>query len=187
MQGNSFTVNTFGNASGNIYSNCLQGTPSGMYQCASFQHNPGVSAAVQWQVGGNNFTFQSNGVGIAPAGWQTSDRRIKKNITPFSVSDAITTIMSIPVVEWDRIEADEATGEYLHQVGWIAQDVQPHFPKAVHEYDDWRSLPPLEEGGESRLENRGKKLALDHSAMTALLWKAVQELTTRLTQLEAQA
>jgi hypothetical protein len=34
------------------------------------------------------------------------------------------------------------------------------------------------------LENRGKKLALDHGAMGAALWKAFQELQNRVVALE---
>jgi hypothetical protein len=182
MQGNSFTVNTFGNSSGNIFSNALQGTPSGMYQCVSLQHQPGVSAGIVLQVGGSNFIHNSSGTAICSGGWTTSDRATKKNIVPLT-DVATPLVMAIPVTEWDRLTKNE-DGTELHQVGWVAQDVLPHFPKAVYEYDDIHALPALEGSDEPRLENRGKKLALDHGAMGAALWKAFQELQNRVVALE---
>lgn len=182
MQGNFLTCATFGNSNGNLFSNIVAGSPGGMYQCVSLQHQPGVSAAVQIQAGGQSFSFRSDGIGIAPGGWQTSDRATKKNIKALP-NGALAAVMAIPATEWDRIAVDQATGKSLHQVGWVAQDVQPVFARAVHTYRDWQALPPLEEGGEPRLEDRGNKLAIDPIAMTALLWKAVQELNNRVNQL----
>ena len=184
MINNTITCNSFGNSSGNIFSNMVGASPGGMFQCLSFQHTPGTFAAMQMQVGGNNFTFNSSGVANCNGGWQSSDRKTKHNIT--ALPDAATAaVMAIPVSEWDRIGAiDEATGKELHQVGWVAQDVQPHFPKAIYTQHRTQSLPALEEGGETRLEILGSQLTLDPSAMTALLWKAFQELINRVTALE---
>jgi hypothetical protein len=170
-----------------IYSNALDGSPGGMYQCLSMQHTPGTYAAIQLQVGGNNFTFNSNGTANAVGAWVDSDSREKTNIVAYSAGAAgaaIAAVMAIPVKEWDRPTPDPATGKVLHQVGWVAQDVQAHYPKAVYEVFKAHVVAPTTEDAESKVVDDGLRLTLDHGAMTALLWKAVQEIVTRLKQLE---
>jgi hypothetical protein len=77
----------------------------------------------------------------------TSDERIKENIVLADLDICYSNLKNIPLkyYKWrDDIYTDEEVND-RHKLGWIAQDVEGIFPKAVtqssmHGYDDLRSL-----------------------------------------------
>jgi len=67
----------------------------------------------------------SNGVFYAQGFVNTSDRRLKNNIV--DVSGALQTINTLQVKEFDKkcsMECDSCCEETIHQIGFIAQEVQ---------------------------------------------------------------
>ena len=86
-----------------------------------------VNTEIYYYVNGSTrFVMASNGVMYATGGFvQGSDRRLKKNIV--DVSNALQTINQLQVKEFDKkcsFECDDCTEETIHQIGFIAQDVQ---------------------------------------------------------------
>lgn len=72
------------------------------------------------------FVMASNGVMYATGGFvQGSDRRLKKNIQ--EVSNALEIINTLQVKEFDKkcsFDCEDCTEETIHQIGFIAQEVQ---------------------------------------------------------------
>jgi hypothetical protein len=97
--------------------------------------------------GDTHITSGSLGVGVAPnatdgridasndiVAFQTSDRRLKKNITP--ITNALEKVKSLTGVMFDWKEETKSVHGYEgHDVGIIAQDVQAVLPEAVRTND----------------------------------------------------
>jgi hypothetical protein len=98
-------------------------------------------------VGDARITSGSLGVGVAPnatdgridasndiVAFQTSDRRLKENITP--ITNALEKVKSLTGVMFDWKEETKSVHGYEgHDVGIIAQDVQAVLPEAVRTND----------------------------------------------------
>lgn len=76
--------------------------------------------------GVSRFIMATNGVMYATGGFvQGSDRRLKSNIV--DVSNALQTINKLQVKEFDKkcsFDCNDCTEESIHQIGFIAQEVQ---------------------------------------------------------------
>jgi hypothetical protein len=121
----------------------------------------------------------SLGVGVAPnatdgridasndiVAFQTSDRRLKENITP--ITNALEKVKSLTGVMFDWKEETKSVHGYEgHDVGIIAQDVQAVLPEAV------------------RTNDTGY-LSVRYEKMIALLIEANKELATRVEELESK-
>lgn len=94
-----------------------------------------------------------------------SDRRAKSNIVP--TTKGLAEIIQLQPVEFDR--ANPATGSQ-HEIGLIAQDVQPIVPEAV-----WQAGIPLRDGT-GGLDTATPTLALSSETLTALNINAIKEL-----------
>jgi len=126
------------------------------------------------------FNAQSN-VGGVGAYLNVSDRRAKSGIVP--TTKGLAEVLQLQPVEFDR--DNPATGTQ-HEIGFVAQDVQPIVPEAV-----WQAGIPLRDGS-GGLESAEPTLALSESTITALNVRAIQELnaiiatlTDRIAALEA--
>jgi hypothetical protein len=129
--------------------------------------------------GDARITSGSLGVGVAPnatdgridasndiVAFQTSDRRLKENITP--IANALEKVRSLTGVMFDwKEETKHVHGYEGHDVGIIAQDVQAVLPEAV------------------RTNDTGY-LSVRYEKMIALLIEANKELATRVEELEAK-
>ena len=131
---------------------------------------------------GDDFCFnpQSSVGGNGPY-LNTSDRRAKTNIAP--TTKGLAEVLQLQPVEFDRNNA--ATGAQ-HEIGFVAQDVQPIVPEAV-----WTAGIPLRDGS-GGLDSADPTLALSESTLTALNVNAIKELnalivalTDRIAALEA--
>ena len=62
-----------------------------------------------------------------------SDERIKKNIVPADLNRCYEIVKNIPLVHysWDDGLYDEQAVKDRSRLGWIAQQVEPFFPKAI--------------------------------------------------------
>jgi hypothetical protein len=130
-------------------------------------------------VGDARITSGSLGVGVAPnatdgridasndiVAFQTSDRRLKENITP--ITNALEKVRSLTGVMFDWKEETKSVHGYEgHDVGIIAQDVQAVLPEAV------------------RTNDTGY-LSVRYEKMIALLIEANKELATRVEELESK-
>jgi hypothetical protein len=106
------------------------------------------------------FTFQSDGIAKAPASWQNgSDERLKENIEV--IPHALAKLQQVRGCTFNRIDFG---GRGF--AGVIAQDVQAVLPQGV-----------------SVMDEKGH-LAVDTTAVVALLIEAVKELTARVAALE---
>jgi len=139
----------------------------------------------------------------------TSDERVKENITTASLDRCYEVVKSIPLKRYrwkDSTYSDEEIGFDRHTLGWIAQDVQPYFPKAVKTgsfttlvtYTGSSSITGsdglnqiIHPGDKVRDVLAGSKqfdnmLSLDETQMMRMLYGTVQKLQQKVEALEAQ-
>ncbi|MDR7370344.1 tail fiber domain-containing protein [Flavobacterium aquidurense] len=97
-------------------------------------------------------TVSSNG-----AFANTSDERLKTNVT--KVENGLADVMQLNPVTYDKKRTLESNNYDLHEIGFIAQDLQKIFPKGV-----------VFEG-----TDKDKLLAVNYDAIIPVLTKAIQE------------
>ena len=90
---------------------------------------------VNWlfEIGKNNsslFHVDANGNEYAVTNNQTSDRRLKTNITPLAESGGLASINQLKPVTFNWLSPDYTKAE---QIGLIAQDIEKIFPQLVSE------------------------------------------------------
>jgi len=117
----------------------------------------------------------------------SSDRRIKTNIQ-YITDDATSKIMALKPCRFELIADPSNT-----QLGFVAQDVETVIPEAVDgkKYDyEWKR----DERGNTVLDSNGQLIMTDNPRyrgfsdrpLIAMLVKAVQELSARLSNVEAK-
>jgi len=140
----------------------------------------GVAAAVntnqasrKWSYGpdgnGNFLVFNDAGVGMfmtyGANGWTAgSDERMKKNIKPLELG-----LEQIKALKPARFDYNQDESESSARVGFIAQEVLPVLPHAVHVPEDSEQM-----------------MGVSATEMIPVLVKAIQELEARLAALEAK-
>lgn len=112
------------------------------------------------QEGMVTWVFHSNGA--ATGNWVTaSDKRIKENVTV--IAEPLMKMQQLRGVEWDRLDTP------AHGYGFIAQEVEKVFPKAVKSY----GKTTLRDGSEiedvKSVDTFGVAAALHHEAILALM------------------
>jgi hypothetical protein len=117
-----------------------------------------------------SFVFRSNGVAWASltsvAGWTAgSDAKLKENVTP--ISYGLDAVLAMKPVEFDWLDGG------AHDIGFIAQDMADVVPEVIDDVDDDN-------------DEQTTTLHMRKDALTAVLVKAVQELTARVAELEAR-
>jgi hypothetical protein len=140
-----------------VFASSWSGQTASLYA----QHSPSVWAGFVIAIGSSAFfTFQSDGIAKAPASWQNgSDERLKENIEV--IPHALAKLQQVRGCTFNRIDFG---GRGF--AGVIAQDVQAVLPQGV-----------------SVMDEKGH-LAVDTTAVVALLIEAVKELTARVAALE---
>jgi len=109
--------------------------------------------------GGGNFTTNN------------SDRNMKTNIVPMDIN-ALKIIDSLETKYFNWTEKANRGDTSIRKAGIIAQDLKELMPEGVYG-TEWK---------DDNKESNG--LSLDENATTALLVKAIQELTARIKELE---
>jgi len=106
------------------------------------------------------FSFDTSGNGNALSGsWVNgSDARLKENVKP--LDKGLLDILSLRPVSYNRIGAEQT------EIGFIAQEVQPIIPEVVHD--------------------TGEYLGISYGNITAVLVKAIQELSAEVEALKAK-
>tara|TARA_Y100000004_G_scaffold166293_1_gene197900 strand:- start:4381 stop:6768 length:2388 start_codon:yes stop_codon:yes gene_type:complete len=122
------------------------------------------------------FIFDSDGRGYANNTFTTfSDSRLKKNI--IEIPYGLDTVNKLKPKKYVRYSGDIKDGEVVleedgwDEVGFLAQDIKEIIPELI-------SNPNND-------ETKGF-YAMDDGKMTSILVKAIQELSTKVTKLEAQ-
>ena len=134
-------------------------------------------------VGGGVKFYMNGGAGSYYfAGSNLSDRNLKENIETITTSSIDLIKQVIPkTFNWKIDNNNTPHG------GFIAQEMQPLFPKLVSgtDYDESKT-----DDGDPNDENAGKcnptGLAFDYNGYTAYLTKAMQELITKVETLEQE-
>ena len=93
----------------------------------------------------------------------TSDGTLKENVTP--IGSQYETVKALNPVTYTWIDTD-FMGDQT-ELGFIAQDVQPHIPEVIS-------------------TNGDGKLSLDYQKLTATLTKALQEAIAKIETLETK-
>lgn len=154
--------------------------------------------------GGVYYSFYGSTTAILASGsWTTSDARFKDVQTHRgAIPEALPAVMQIPVkhFSWTKelaLGRDMVGGDTAF--GWLAQDVEPVIPQAVHdvvppkhelEMRAFLAGVPQPEEGTPEAEELGEReditfKAMNDHYMLVTLWQAVQELTARVQELEA--
>ena len=120
---------------------------------------------------GNGAFEISSPVAMKPGGtaWtSTSDRRLKANIISANVITCENLIRNLDLKRytWD----DQVPGDDRTQLGWIAQEVEQHFPKAIVK----KNMYGLEDCH-----------LLDSSQITMAMYGALKRCISRIDELEA--
>lgn len=156
-------------------SSSLLGFHNGTTQ-TGYIYNDYAASVFQWVSSGNNIQIvnTSNGVQLTAGAtsWSSiSDERLK-NITG-NIENAVESLMTLRTIKhtW---KLDESNKENF---GLIAQDVQKVFPQVI----DINKLP-------SKLDDEYKDdteyLAVRYTELVPVLIKAIQEMNTKIIQLE---
>jgi hypothetical protein len=71
-------------------------------------------------------------------GAETSDERVKSNIESANLELCFSTIQALKLryFAWDHDFLEYYEGNDTHQLGFIAQEVQDHFPKSIYQYSN---------------------------------------------------
>jgi hypothetical protein len=106
------------------------------------------------------FSFDTSGNGNALSGsWVNgSDARLKENIK--TIDKGLADVLSLRPVSYNRIGSEQT------EIGFIAQEVQPIIPEVVHD--------------------TGEYLGISYGNITAVLVKAIQELSAEVEALKAK-
>jgi hypothetical protein len=124
---------------------------------------------------GGGFTFYGNGVCTKGDGTTTwvfsSDRNVKENIELANLDTCYDNIKNIPLKRFSYKDGVVTPGSDRMRLGWIAQEVQPVFPKAV---------VTIQAG------SYGECLGLNVDQLNAALYGAVQKLIQKVEILEAK-
>lgn len=94
----------------------------------------------------------------------TSDARLKENVEPADLDKCLQAVRSVPVSRWKWADFGGKRFDW-HVTGWMADDFERVFPKAIHKSDE-------QYGG--RLIKDCKAIASNEALPT--LWGAVQKL-----------
>ena len=118
-----------------------------------------------------------------------SDERIKEGIELANLDRCYDIVRSIPLKRF-RFRADCYSDAQIRDrgvLGWIAQDVQPIFPRAVNKHKFVQS-PAIMEGDQTIQEERVIEdcLDLDSGQINAALYGAVQKMQTIIEKLQAR-
>jgi hypothetical protein len=106
-----------------------------------------------------NLTFDGSTLTVAGTINETSARRFKENIV--SLEDSLSKTLQLNPIEYDWIKDGK------HDIGLIAEEVNEILPDLVHKED-------------------GEIQGIHYSRLTAILIRAVKELTARVEELESK-
>lgn len=167
--------------------------------------------------GSNTITLGNDAVTALHCNVQTisalSDERVKENVKPVDLNQCVNALKSLPVSQWDWLPIAGAHQD-KHEIGFMSDDVKKVFPGAVTEADEFLTVrdadgqaemttvtepvwtPPDQEAPagsrtqtrmvEKTVEIKGlKRVALSQAVPT--LWGAVQQLISRIEELEKQS
>jgi hypothetical protein len=129
-----------------------------------------INTAVYGNDNGNaaNYAAYFAGKGFVGSAWTVSDARLKRNITDLAPG-ALATVNAMRIVEYDKLAVPTAEHPdervLCHEVGFIAQELEPLIPSAVHDDGAW--------------------LTVNDRGVLATLVKAVQELSAEVAALRA--
>jgi len=123
-----YTVRDYGAAGSLVFTNILDAAPAGVQMVLSFQHNPGLYAHAQFQVGAASFEFKTDNDAQKSGGSSTwsiaSDRRVKQDIVDYS--GGLTEILSLTPRRFRY--RNDPTREYF---GIIADEAEPGMPEII--------------------------------------------------------
>lgn len=109
-------------------------------------------------------TLQVDGVVTATTFQSTSDYRLKQNIEQLKITPEFT-VDNLKPIKYDLINHEEVK----HDMGFLAHEVQEHFPFLVHGEKDGESMQ-----------------SINYNGFIALLVKEIQELKKRVNLLEGK-
>ncbi len=150
-------------------------TEIGCHSNEGVRFRNGITGAVKFYMNGGAGSYYF-------AGSNLSDRNLKENIETISTPTIDLIKQVIPkTFNWKIDDNNTPHG------GFIAQDMQPLFPKLVSgtDYDESKT-----DDGDPNDENAGKcnptGMGFDYNGYTAYLTKAMQELIAKVESLEAE-
>lgn len=156
---------------------------NGYYQFGGIRSSGTTLAHVQLNVSADgssaaNYQFGTDGIARA-AQWQnTSDRRLKKNIE--TISDPLKVMKEMRGYKWEF----DPYGTY--GFGFIADEVEKHFPEAVSETDHDVTLSDgTVIDNVKSVDTYGVAAALHHEAILELM-KEIENLKAEVAELKAQ-
>ncbi len=141
--------------------------------------------------GGVNWAGYFAGNVYTTGTYQSSDERIKKNISPLIGEDMLSKIGQLRPVRFQFLTEDELQGKRLpalntkegYHMGLVAQEVEKIFPEVVIDV----SQPIEDENGEvSEKSEIVTTKAINYQELTIALLAAVQELQVKIEKLERQ-
>ncbi|HFG7647162.1 TPA: tail fiber domain-containing protein [Salmonella enterica subsp. enterica serovar Javiana] len=154
--------------------NIWKATHWGSYHIAAMGvHAGGGNPHVILHVGGSDYSFAYNGDFTAGAAvycndvYIRSDRRLKINVEDYT-ENATDLVNKLTVKTYDKVKSLKDREVIGHEIGIIAQDLQEILPEAV---------------STSKIGNPDEPdevLTISNSAVSALLIKAVQEMTAKM-------
>lgn len=138
----------------------------------------------------SRFQLNTNGVGLAPGGWQTgSDERIKKDIKDIDPDFALKAVLGLRHVTFKMRDKPDGEGgwiEGMRSTGYIAQDLEKYLPEAVTTAETESNPPYLCRGdNDETLEIEAMKSIDPGKAGAALNGAAIKALHAIITKQDA--
>ena len=119
-----------------------------------------------------------------------SDERLKENIENADLDICYNVVKNLPLkrYKWrDDVYSTEKVRD-RHKIGWIAQDVESVFPKAVNQYDfKFNQVFELDEDGKEQIVSEDvieDCRGLNADQIYAVMFGAIQKLQTKVEALE---
>lgn len=174
-----YSVEFYGFDSSLVYQAIMRATMSGTQTTFDFNGTGNsTKLSVDGTLGVTGTTAEGDTVkGGIMTSIGASDERLKKNVSTLPpVLDFVSSVHPRSY-EWDEAACRSFGQSYFvgRHLGFVAQDLRR-----------WAPMSESDTGTGGPLSRRGKDgmWRLDHNALIAVLWKAVQELTDRVRQLE---
>ena len=125
------------------------------------KNTPSYKLDVAGDINASGGSVRASGVAL------TSDARLKTNVA--ELDDALSTVNKLRPVSYDKKATIESSNYDMHEIGFIAQEVQKILPDLVTEGKD-----------------KDKTLGLNYIELIPVLTKAIQEQQKEIDALKAE-
>jgi hypothetical protein len=172
--GGSFSSNygVWGTATGATNTN--PGTTGQNYAIFGETYDPGFSNTTSWA------GYFNGRVYAAGNGWQGSDLKLKKNVNELSIKSIALKSIKPMSYEYDKSKFPQIGFENGIQFGFIAQELEEHFPNLVTQV----THPAYYDSTGKKIHEAVTFKAVNYTGLIPVLWSVVQQQQAEIEKLK---